>query len=149
MTKVYDLLSNDLYPTEPAKMSQIIGLSVKDIENINVSINPKYLRPYIKALGKVDFNIDGMAMTKNRIVLVKPLRGRKLYGLICHEACHIRQMRELGFFKFFIKYMKEYALNIKKYKTLKQAYVNISFEKEAYYNQGRYLRICYVPPERS
>lgn len=53
-----------------------------------------------------------------------------------HERIHIRQQAELLVIPFYIWYAIEYGLRYLKYKDGKTAYRNISFEREAYYNEG-------------
>lgn len=49
-----------------------------------------------------------------------------------HEMIHIRQIRKLGWKTFYTQYMKELAQGLLKYRNYHQAYMNISFEREAY-----------------
>lgn len=52
--------------------------------------------------------------------------------LINHEKIHLRQQLELLIIPFYFLYAINYLLNYLKYKNHYQAYLNISFEKEAY-----------------
>ena len=45
---------------------------------------------------------------------------------------HYDQVRQYGFIKFYFQYLKEFMVNYFKYKSAAKAYVEISFEKEAY-----------------
>lgn len=62
--------------------------------------------------------------------------------VINHEKIHIRQQLELLIIPFFIWYFFEFIFRYIKYNNWNQAYRNISFEKEAYQNEGnfKYLR---------
>lgn len=52
--------------------------------------------------------------------------------LINHELIHHRQQLELFIVPFYIWYIIEYLLRLIRYQNREQAYLNISFEREAY-----------------
>jgi hypothetical protein len=52
-----------------------------------------------------------------------------------HERIHLRQQIELLVIPFFIWYSIEYLIRLLHYKNKRQAYLNISFEREAYENE--------------
>jgi hypothetical protein len=54
--------------------------------------------------------------------------------LIRHEKIHIRQQLELLIIPFYIWYVVEFLIKLIKYKNRHLAYLNISFEQEAYCN---------------
>ena len=54
---------------------------------------------------------------------------------INHERVHIRQQIELLILPFYIWYFTEYLFRLIQYKDRKEAYFNISFEREAYKNE--------------
>ncbi len=54
---------------------------------------------------------------------------------INHEKIHIRQQIELLILPFYLWYFTEYLLRLIQYKDRKEAYFNISFEREAYKNE--------------
>ena len=54
--------------------------------------------------------------------------------LINHERIHLRQQVELLIIPFYIWYFIEYLFRLIQYKNAHQAYMNISFEREAYQN---------------
>lgn len=56
--------------------------------------------------------------------------------LINHEQIHLKQQKELLWIFFFIWYFTEYVIGLIQYKNHYRAYKNISFEKEAYKNEG-------------
>lgn len=62
--------------------------------------------------------------------------------LINHERIHIRQQLELLIVLFFVLYGLEFLIRFLILKDAKQAYKNISFEKEAYDNEenSNYLK---------
>ena len=53
-----------------------------------------------------------------------------------HERIHIKQQLELFVVFFFLFYLLEYLFRLLQYRNLRKAYHNISFEKEAYANEG-------------
>ena len=59
--------------------------------------------------------------------------------VINHERIHTAQQRELLFVPFYIVYLIEWVLRLAQYRNFKQAYYNISFEREAY-RHGHDLR---------
>lgn len=54
--------------------------------------------------------------------------------LINHERIHLRQQLELLIIPFYIWYFIEYLFRLIQYKNAHQAYMNISFEREAFQN---------------
>lgn len=66
------------------------------------------------------------------------LKKRKLKHncvLINHEKIHLRQQLELLIIPFFIIYGFEFLVRLIQFKSWKLAYLNISFEREAYDNE--------------
>jgi hypothetical protein len=56
--------------------------------------------------------------------------------LLNHEKIHLRQQLELLVIPFYVWYLTEYVIGLMKYKDRKEAYHNISFEREAYANEN-------------
>lgn len=56
--------------------------------------------------------------------------------LINHEQIHLKQQKELLFFFFFLFYGLEWLVKVIKYQNTALAYNNLSFEREAYLNEG-------------
>lgn len=54
--------------------------------------------------------------------------------IINHEKIHTRQEKEMLFIPFYIFYVVEWLIKLTKYKNRHKAYMNISFEREAYKN---------------
>lgn len=52
--------------------------------------------------------------------------------VVNHERIHTRQQRELLFLPFYVLYLLEWLIRFFQYGNLQTAYLNISFEKEAY-----------------
>ena len=56
--------------------------------------------------------------------------------LINHERIHLRQQLEMAIIPFYVWYLIEYLIRLAQYKKHYLAYLHISFEREAYQNQG-------------
>jgi len=56
---------------------------------------------------------------------------------INHERIHLRQQLELLILPFFIWYVIEYTIRLLQYRDRYKAYLNISFEREAYANEAQ------------
>ncbi len=56
--------------------------------------------------------------------------------LIHHECIHLKQQLELAILPFFIWYFVEYSFRLIQFRNRRKAYRNISFEREAYANEG-------------
>ena len=52
--------------------------------------------------------------------------------VINHEKIHTRQQKELLFAGFYLLYIIEWLFRMLQYRNFQQAYLNISFEREAY-----------------
>ena len=63
--------------------------------------------------------------------------------LINHEKIHIRQQLELLIIPFFVWYCLEFIFRLVQYRSIKVAYRNIVFEREAYAREGdlNYLEV--------
>lgn len=80
--------------------------------------------------GFIAINLFGALFVKKGTKLTKTL--------INHEAIHTAQMKELLYIPFYLLYILEWVFNLFKYNfNNKEAYKNISFEKEAYDNQSK------------
>jgi hypothetical protein len=56
--------------------------------------------------------------------------------LINHEKIHIRQQLEMLIIPFYIWYLTEFFIRFVKTRSRDLAYISISFEREAYTNEG-------------
>ncbi len=56
--------------------------------------------------------------------------------LMNHERIHLKQQLELAILPFFIWYFVEYLLRLLQFRNRRKSYRNISFEREAYANEG-------------
>jgi len=62
-------------------------------------------------------------------------KEKQNHVLLNHEKIHIRQQLELLILPFFLWYFLEYLYRWFQYRNKKKAYLNISFEREAYTNE--------------
>lgn len=90
-----------------------------------------------------------MKIIRNRIIPFGNYSAINLFGilfvrervritpqLLNHERIHSAQMRELLFIPFYIIYLFEWLLRLFQTGNLRKAYFSISFEREAYKNDG-------------
>lgn len=59
--------------------------------------------------------------------------------VVNHERIHDAQQRELLYVPFYVMYVIEWLIRLLQYRNPREAYYNISFEREAYDN-GRNLK---------
>lgn len=75
------------------------------------------------------------AMTQGRFVFITPevMNGDRdrLARLVIHELIHVRQYRSAGYFRFLTSYLKEYWMGRIGGKSPREAYLDISHEREA------------------
>lgn len=84
-------------------------------------------------LGKT--RINALALFPFILVKEKSMRADRV--LINHEKIHLRQQLEMLVVFFYLWYVAEYYYLLFKLKNPYMAYRNISFEREAYANEGR------------
>ena len=82
---------------------------------------------YLPIKGYAAFNLFGLFLARREY---KPLSAI----LINHESIHTAQMKELLYIGFYLWYGVEWLVRLIQYRNTKQAYYNISFEREAYTN---------------
>ena len=90
-------------------------------------------------------NLKRLGVSGMTIFPIIFLRSKELKNdvrIINHERIHIRQQVEMLVIPFYIIYLIEYLIGRLKYKSHFEAYLNISFEREAFINDGNldYLR---------
>lgn len=83
---------------------------------------------YIPIKGYAAINLCGLVFARKEF---KPLSKVTEN----HEAIHTAQMRELLFVFFYLWYGIEWLMGLFQYRDRKEAYLNISFEREAYSSQ--------------
>lgn len=75
-----------------------------------------------------------IALTIFPFIFVKDQSIKRNKKTMNHETIHIVQQLEMLWFAFFIWYLVEYIIRLLQYKNPHKAYLNISFEREAYAN---------------
>lgn len=78
-------------------------------------------------------------------ILLRDKRMKDNHRLINHERIHLRQQAELLVIPFYIWYVTEYLIGLAIYKNKKEAYYNISFEREAYSNESKFNYLNHRP----
>lgn len=84
-------------------------------------------------------NFVGITLWPFIVMRSKDLRKDRVF--INHEKIHIRQQAEMLVLFFFIWYFVEYLFRLLQYRDRYIAYLNISFEREAY---ARELELDYL-----
>ncbi|MHA3787660.1 hypothetical protein ACX0HA_05565 [Flavobacterium hauense] len=74
------------------------------------------------------------AMALLPFILLRDKRMKDNHTLINHERIHLRQQAEMLILPFYLWYITEYFILLIMYRNKKEAYYNISFEREAYSN---------------
>ncbi len=70
------------------------------------------------------------------VIILKSENLKEDEVLINHERIHLRQQLELLILPFYVLYLLEWLIKVFRYKgDTYMAYRNISFEREAYYNE--------------
>lgn len=90
-----------------------------------------------------------MKIVRNPIIPFKGFKAVMLFNIVfvrngsnffaqdySHESIHVEQAKELFWIPFYLWYLIEYLIRLVKYRSLRKAYKNISFEREAYQNQN-------------
>lgn len=84
-----------------------------------IVIKSKLIRkPYIC------MNLFGLLLARDKSLIDK--------YVVNHEQIHTKQERELLYFPFYILYILEWLFRLVQYRNQRDAYLNISFEREAY-----------------
>lgn len=100
-----------------------------------------------------------MRIIRNRIIPCKGFSAINLFGVVFirkeirpqhdislrnwdimlnHELIHTAQMKELLYLPFYLLYGIEWLIRLAMYMNVKEAYRNISFEREAYDKQANF-----------
>jgi hypothetical protein len=58
------------------------------------------------------------------------------WRVVAHECVHVRQVRNIGWWKFYLSYIGEWARHILDGKSREDAYLGISYEQEAFDREG-------------
>ncbi|MEY2924173.1 MAG: hypothetical protein RLZZ337_721 [Bacteroidota bacterium] len=91
-----------------------------------------YLHPFFRFLLPKHIT----AITLWPFIFFRDKDKRKDTIIINHEKIHLRQQLELLVLPFYIIYLLEYVFYVIKYRNHDKAYRSISFEREAYRNEG-------------
>ncbi len=75
------------------------------------------------------------AITIFPFIFLRELANRTDKVLINHERIHLSQALELLILPFYILYLLEFLFRFVQYRNFLQAYVHISFEREAFENE--------------
>ena len=111
-------------------MGMIFFISYKDKAKAKNLISIVMILLVVKWLPK---QVSAMALFP--FVLFKHSHYRDDPVLLNHEKIHLRQQIELLVLLFYIWYLLEYVVRLLQYHNHRQAYLNISFEREAYKNE--------------
>lgn len=76
------------------------------------------------------------AITIFPFIILKNSRQKENKVLINHEKIHLKQQLELLIVGFYVWYVVEFLIRLIKLKHWHKAYLNISFEREAYKNEN-------------
>ena len=74
-------------------------------------------------------------MTLFPFILLKRRRFKEDMVLLNHEKIHLRQQLELLVMPFYLVYLIEFLIRYLRFNSWHLAYINISFEREAYTNE--------------
>lgn len=74
-------------------------------------------------------------MTLFPFIFLREAKDRSNAVLIHHERIHLRQQLELLILPFYIIYFSEWLVKLCYYRDRRKAYLNLSFEREAYQNE--------------
>ncbi len=87
-----------------------------------------------KFLKSISFfmNVGGISLFP---FIILNTRLSKIPAKINHETIHMKQQLELLVIFFYLFYVLEYIFRIFQYGNVQKAYLNISFEREAYSNE--------------
>lgn len=89
-----------------------------------MKIKPVYL-PALK-------NNKYAALTLFPFIIFFSSKEETSFITICHERVHVNQIRQIGFFSFYISYLLYFLAGLIHYKHWSRAYFNIPFEIEAF-----------------
>lgn len=71
-------------------------------------------------------------------ILIKEIQLKEDARLINHERIHLRQQIEMLIVPFYFWYIMEWVIRFLIYRDAKKAYRNLSFEREAYKQEGNF-----------
>ncbi len=71
-------------------------------------------------------------------IFLRHAKDKKNIILIYHERIHLRQQLELLILPFYMLYVLEWLVKLCYYRDRRKAYLNLSFEREAYQNESNF-----------
>lgn len=77
-----------------------------------------------------------LGLTLFPFIILKHKNLKSEVVLINHENIHLRQQLEMLIVPFYVFYGLEFLLRLVQYKNWHKAYINISFEREAFANES-------------
>lgn len=99
-----------------------------------------------------------MKIIKNKITPFKGFKAINLFGVLFvrgdskvdsttvnHELIHTAQMKELLYIFFYPWYVIEWIARLLQYRNAREAYRNISFEREAYRHEENLMYLKWRP----
>jgi hypothetical protein len=97
------------------------------------------MKPIIKYNDKLLKNLSWFmsigGITLFPYIILKEKYRDRAHDIINHESIHIKQQGEMLIIPFYIFYVLEFVLKLFIYGNLRDSYMNISFEREAYLNE--------------
>lgn len=92
-----------------------------------------------------------MKIVRNNLIPFEGFKAINLLGILFvrgdanmdedalyHERVHTEQMKELLYVPFYMWYLIEWIVRLVQYRNAREAYRNISFEREAYANEDNF-----------
>ena len=108
-------------------------LFLKECHHTKIPIS--YLVCMIVLVNRYLLRKNFLGITLWPVIILKKKELRLDTVFINHEKIHLQQQIELLILVFYLWYIIEYIIRIIQYKNRKEAYRNISFEREAYSNE--------------
>lgn len=90
----------------------------------------------IPCKGFTAINLFGVVFVRKEILPQHNISIRDWEKMLNHELIHTAQMKELLYVPFYLLYGIEWLIRLAMYRNTREAYRNISFEREAYDNQA-------------
>lgn len=88
--------------------------------------------------GFAAINLFGVVFVRKEVQPPYNFSPREWDKILNHELIHTKQMQELLFVPFYVWYLLEWLVRLVMYRDAKEAYRNISFEREAYNKQANF-----------
>ena len=86
-------------------------------------------------VNRLFFRKDYVGLSLWPFIILKELKLKNDEVLINHERIHLRQQKELLILPFYLLYLAEWLIRLVWYANGYKAYQNLSFEREAYFNE--------------